>query len=306
MKPTQLSFVPSDRDRPVNVASVPLRSPFRYPGGKTWLVPTLRAWLGSQTERPTLLIEPFLGGGISSLTAVFEQLVERAIMVELDDAVADVWETVLSGDNEWLAERILGFDMQPDTLDQELSRPGETVRERAFQTILRNRTYHGGIMAPGSGQLKYGESGRGVRSRWYPKTIATRIRDIWAVAERLAFIRGDGMKIMADYAAASNAVFFIDPPYTAAGKRAGSRLYTHYELDHEKLFGLAAGLTGDFLMTYDNANEIVKMAQAQGFDFKAIPMRNTHHAEMTELIIGRDLGWARTDRGFFESGGDSV
>ncbi len=24
----------------VNVASVPQRSPFRYPGGKTWLVPT--------------------------------------------------------------------------------------------------------------------------------------------------------------------------------------------------------------------------------------------------------------------------
>lgn len=26
----------------VNVASVPQRSPFRYPGGKTWLVPVVR------------------------------------------------------------------------------------------------------------------------------------------------------------------------------------------------------------------------------------------------------------------------
>jgi DNA adenine methylase len=26
----------------VNVASVPQRSPFRYPGGKTWLVPIVR------------------------------------------------------------------------------------------------------------------------------------------------------------------------------------------------------------------------------------------------------------------------
>src|SRR5260370_34987117 len=29
----------------VNVASVPQRSPFRYPGGKTWLVPHVRRWL---------------------------------------------------------------------------------------------------------------------------------------------------------------------------------------------------------------------------------------------------------------------
>lgn len=32
-------------DKPVNVASVPQRSPFRYPGGKTWLVPYVRDWL---------------------------------------------------------------------------------------------------------------------------------------------------------------------------------------------------------------------------------------------------------------------
>ena len=25
-------------------------------------------------------------------------------------------------------------------------------------------------------------------------------------------------------------VFFIDPPYTAGGKKAGNRLYTHFEL----------------------------------------------------------------------------
>ncbi len=44
-------------------------------------------------------------------------------------------------------------------------------------------------------------------------------------------------------------VYFIDPPYTAAGKKAGTRLYTRYQVDHEKLFALAASVRGDFLMT---------------------------------------------------------
>src|SRR3954453_16467871 len=47
---------------PVNVASVPQRSPFRYPGGKTWLVPYIRSWLTSKKAVPCILVEPFAGG----------------------------------------------------------------------------------------------------------------------------------------------------------------------------------------------------------------------------------------------------
>ena len=68
----------------VNVACVPQRSPLRYPGGKTWLVPHIRAWLGSAPHSLRQLVEPFAGGGIVSLTAVMEGLVGRCIMVELD------------------------------------------------------------------------------------------------------------------------------------------------------------------------------------------------------------------------------
>ncbi len=83
--------------RIVNVATVPMRSPFRYPGGKTWLVPYARQWLRSLAHRPSELIEPFAGGGIIALTAVFDGIVDRATLVELDEDVASVWETVLNG-----------------------------------------------------------------------------------------------------------------------------------------------------------------------------------------------------------------
>src|SRR5690348_9325618 len=89
----------------VNIASVPKRSPFRYPGGKTWLVPTVRRWLRTLPRTPAVLVEPFAGGGIISLTAVFEGLAERAHLVELDPDVASVWKVVLSElSAEWLAK----------------------------------------------------------------------------------------------------------------------------------------------------------------------------------------------------------
>ena len=44
-------------------------------------------------------------------------------------------------------------------------------------------------------------------------------------------------------------------------------------------------------MTYDNAEEVRKMARTHGFQMRLIPMINTHHATMEELIIGKDLSW---------------
>ena len=95
--------------KPINVASVPQRSPFRYPGGKTWLVPYFRRWMKSFETRPHTLIEPFVGGGIISLTTAFEKLADRVIMVELDEQVASVWESILDGNAGWLAKEILSF-----------------------------------------------------------------------------------------------------------------------------------------------------------------------------------------------------
>ena len=60
----ELEQIPVSAIPAVNVAAVPQRSPLRYPGGKTWLIPHVRAWLGRANPAPRLLVEPFAGGGI--------------------------------------------------------------------------------------------------------------------------------------------------------------------------------------------------------------------------------------------------
>jgi DNA adenine methylase len=175
--------------RPVNVASVPQRSPFRYPGGKTWFVPT----------------------------------------------------------------------------------------------------FHGGILAEGSRFIRHGENGKGIGSRWYAKTLAQRLVDLNHVVSRIDFRCDDGLKVMVEFASREDAIYFVDPPYTAGGKKAGKRLYKHHQIDHEHLFTICESLVGDFLMTYDEAEEVKEMARRHGFQMRLIPMKNTHHTTMRELVMGRDL-----------------
>jgi len=227
------------------------------------------------------------------LTVAFEKLAEKVVLVELDEQVTAVWMTILSDDCEWLAERILSFDMNIENLKKELSHKTTSVKGTAFQTILRNRTLHGGIMAPGSGLIKYGENGKGIKSRWYPQTIARRIRAIADIRDRIEFVHGDGIQSICSYNTLKDAAMFIDPPYTAAGKMAGTRLYKYFELDHERLFAEVSKVQGDVLLTYDNAPELAELALRYGFDIRTIQMKNTHHAKMTELLIGRNLNWLK-------------
>lgn len=216
----------------------------------------------------------------------------------MDKQIAAVWQTILGGDAEWLAKRLLTFELTPESAKAELARKPHSHREFAFQTILKNRTAHGGILAEGAGILKNGENGKGILSRWYPQTIGKRITNIELVANRIEFIHGDAFDVLERFQKEREAVFFIDPPYTAGGKRAGSRLYTHSEIDHERLFSLCEKLRGDFLMTYDNAEEVCELAEQHGFETKPVAMKNTHHTEMDELLIGRNLDWVE-DGGIF-------
>jgi DNA adenine methylase len=284
-------FVPS---RVVNVASVPQRSPFRYPGGKTWLIPYVRLWLRSLGVPARELIEPFAGGAIVGLTAAFEGLASRVTLVELDSDIAAVWKTILGRDGSWLASRIVNFEVAPQPVRKILASGPRSKKERAFAAILRNRVQRGGILAPGAGLMKHGENGKGLRSRWYPETLRRRILDIIRIRDRIRFIHGDGLRYLEKNLKRNRAVFFLDPPYMVAGRR----LYRHSEIDHQRLFGLAKHLRGDFLMTYDDSSEIRRLVVQSRFDCETVPMKNTHNTTMVELLIGRNLSWLRNVRSF--------
>ena len=277
----------------INVSSVPQRSPFRYPGGKTWLIPTVRQWLKQENKTINTLVEPFAGGGIVSLTAAFENLAEKIVMVELDEEIAAVWEVIFNGKNNWLADKIYSFELSLENIKAELENPHKQIHDIAFCTILKNRIFHGGILAKGSGMIKNGEKGKGIASRWYPKTLHDRILAIGYVKNKIDFISGDAFTTIERSKENESAYFFIDPPYTLAGKR----LYTYFDINHKQLFELISNIKGKFMLTYDDTTEIRQLADNFNLQFRTIPMKTTLHYKKNEIIISDNFQWWKDGSG---------
>ncbi len=269
----------------VNVASVAQRSPLRYPGGKTWLIPHIKNWLTHVTPKPRVLIEPFCGGGIVSLTAVMEKWADRCLMLEVDRDVAAFWHAAL-GHGKALTDKVVQFELTRAGVNELTSQTPKDVVEHGFRTLVLNRTRRGGVLAPGAAFTKVGENGKGLGSRWYPETIANRLQAIMRCNGQIGFLEGDAMTFLEGLLHMQTGVaVFLDPPYTAGGKNAGKRLYAHHEIDHSRLFELMADSGAEFLMTYDESPEIATLIHKHRFHAVRVMMKNGHHNQIAELVV---------------------
>lgn len=264
-------------------------SPFRYPGGKSWLVERMLKEITQQQRPARTYLEPFAGGASVGLAVASLRLADRVVLVEKDKNVAAVWRTALGRESEWLAREIVQFDFSKVNVETVLGSHPRSVRERAFRTLLKNRVSRGGLLTKRGGILNSGERGNGIGSRWYPITLANRIRKIRSLADRVSFIEGDGLEVLVDLAPQKSLVAFIDPPYTAHDNSAGNRLYDEYEIDHAELFNVCARLSGRFYMTYDDNIIIRKMIREYGYRCERIAMRSTHHQTRYELFVHRSV-----------------
>ncbi|CDN85777.1 hypothetical protein BN948_00170 [Hydrogenophaga intermedia] len=272
----------------VNVSQVQQLSPFRYAGGKTWLVPEVRAWVQSLGFRPSVFVEPFAGGAIVGLTMAVQNLADKVVLCELDPDVSAVWKVVFgksNADAKWLYDRVLEADLTEQFVRDIIEEEPKSTKAMAFRTLIKNRCQRGGILAPGAGLVKAGENGKGLLSRWYPETLVKRMTTLRAVRARVEFIEGDAFDVISEHADNPTAAFLVDPPYSLGGKKAGARLYLHNVIDHDRLFEWMAGVEGQFLLTYDDAPEVVALAAEHGFVIARVPMKNTHHETLYELLI---------------------
>lgn len=215
-------------------------------------------------------------------------MVDEVVLIERDENVAAVWETIFNGEVDWLVQRIEEFEMSREAAESVVDSENGGTKEQAFAMIVHNRVSRGGVTTPGAGWLNNGENGEGLSSRWYPNTLADRIEKLSEVRDRVEFIEGDAFEEMHRYQSASDALF-IDPPYPDAGER----LYDHSDVDHEQVFALAHESAGPVLLTYDDSDEVKSLVERYDLEAEEVLVPTTHHYEKTELLISDNFQWAR-------------
>ena len=262
---------------------VPQRSPLRYPGGKSRLIPHLRAWLAARAREtggpPRHLVEPFAGGGIIAITTAAENLAHHVVMGDSDPEIAHLWRTALDrGDALAKAVRAHRPDREPP--------PGDDRNPvlRALGTLVRNRTTYNGDLT------RHGGRSTPEHYRWYGSTIAERVTGVHALRSRITFRRADWTETAGPYRDDPDAVLFIDPPYRRRGKH---RLYSHGRVDHESLFAFLSAARNDFMMTCEDCGETASLVRAHGFTAVSVNMRNGAHRESRELLITRSAVFTR-------------
>ena len=260
-------------------------SPFRYPGGKSALRPKIIGWIRSLGYRPRYFIEPFAGGSSVGLAVAELDLADHITLVEIDPDVAAVWAVILDGDAYGLADRVRKFVLTKESAHKTLKSNDLDPVSRAFRCLLLNRISRGGIIAPGAGWLNYGEGGKGIRSRWYPETLAKRIESIHALRRKVSFVQGDGLEVLRDFSSTPLAVAFVDPPYIAKGRGAGLRLYSCHGVDSEKVFEIARSFSGPMIITYHRSEIVRREAIAAGIECHTVTMHTAHTVSKRQLIL---------------------
>lgn len=247
-------------------------SVLRYPGGKGWLLPWMRAFV--KVQRPQVFLEPFAGGAVVGLTLLNEDLVDELILVERDPRVCAFWRAALG--DPYLAERVRQFRCTRENVERVCAGPQD-----GFWTLVSNRCKYGGLLD--RGLLNVGD-GRGVRSRWNGMRLYYALRQIRALSGRIRLIEGDGMKVLKRFNSRSYAAL-IDPPYSVSEQCPGKHLYRHHELDHPGLFTVLSSWQGRWAATYNDTPEVVAMANAHGYRYRHIPMLTKNNKRKRELLI---------------------
>lgn len=230
-------------------------SPLRYPGGKSKIADFVLDNL-DQNQTKTF-VSPYTGGGSVEFALLQAGVVESLVINDIDYALYCLYYCILNNHEE-LIDRIYNptsFELfakcKKLIVNEDFNHDKMDI---AYAYLINNRMSFSGIFNAGRQGGKNG-SESDMKSRWNPKSIEKRIREINKMRDKITLLNMDALKIIEEYSQNSNTTLYIDPPYVAKG----SQLYQNYyeENQHRELMWLIDSLysqlpAADILVFYDD------------------------------------------------------
>lgn len=232
-----------------------LKSPLRYPGGKSRAIKFLKDYFPSNIKEYR---EPFFGGG--SIGIYFAQEIlskHQKIKIYANDLNYDLycfWQ-ILKTQNNYLVEEIQknkeNYKNGRKLYEVLLHRRNKNLSDfqRAVDFFILNRITFSGVVDCG------GYSQKAFESRFTQSSIE-RLKSMQGIFDNFYFTFNDYQELL--YKNGDDVFIFLDPPYFSATK---SKLYgkkgdLHKNFDHERLCKNLKTIQHKFLLTYDNSERI--------------------------------------------------
>jgi DNA adenine methylase len=248
-----------------------LKTPLRYPGGKSRAVPKLAQYFPSLKDCYGEFREPFIGGGSVAIyiTKMFPLL---------DIWVNDLYEPLV---NFWQQLQMFGYDLQSELVDSKLaySTP-ELARElftkskdhindktqsnfnRAVAFYIVNKCSFSGLTESSSFSEQASNSNFSLRGIYKLKEYSELIVN-WRITNYSYDYLMDGD---------TGAFMYLDPPYDIKDNLYGNRGSMHKGFDHDKFAADCDDHPMDMMVSY-NSDQLVR---ERFKNWKAIEFAHTY------------------------------
>jgi DNA adenine methylase len=227
-----------------------IKSPLRYPGGKSRAVKFLKQFIPEFKEYR----EPMLGGGSMMFYILDEYKITNVKASDINYELYCFWNQLKTSPHKMINEIQKMFENTSDgrkLYSNVLSRRENnlTKLQRAIDFFILNRITFSGVADSG------GYSQQSFEHRFTQSSI-DRLSKASSIISNVEITHNDFSQLLLE--SGEDVFIFLDPPYYSVSK---SRLYgkkgnLHTEFDHNKFFKTITACNHKWLITYDNCEFI--------------------------------------------------
>ena len=235
-------------------------SPLRYPGGKGKLSRLIESVYNLNCNRRGSYIEPYAGGSAIAFYLLFNNICRHIHLNDLNYPLYCFW-SALKADSDSICRKISNCKISINAWKRHkliLKNAYEhDPIDTGFSFFFLNRVNRSGIIKRGSVIGGLHQTGRWrMDARFNKKELITRIAKISNFADRISVYNLDALNFINTKLPdiTENSLIYIDPPYYNKGQRLYDNFYEHS--DHEKLAKSISKLKRNWLVTYDDTQEI--------------------------------------------------
>ncbi|MDF2902478.1 MAG: class adenine-specific methyltransferase [Bacillus sp. (in: firmicutes)] len=212
-------------------------SPLRYPGGKSKIYEKVKHLIENNAMGGRTYVEPFAGGFGIGISLLCDNVVQKAVLNDLDSHIYHFWYSVFHYTDELLKK----ITDTPITINERETQKAiykdnsSDILDDGFATLFLNRVNFSGVIKGGpiGGTLQNGTYK--IDCRFKKSEITKKIENIATLKNRISVYNCDASDLIVNQLQGiiDTAFFNIDPPYVAKG----SKLYTNYfrDIDHRNL-----------------------------------------------------------------------